>query len=439
MFAGGVGPSGAVTAAVEIFHPIEAGPIATVGLDQTVTTAATGYATVTLTGTGSSPSGLPLTYDWSQGAVSLGVTPTVTVRLVPGIYTFTFSVTDSNGRSASAVTHVTVRLGMPQVSLSLGGLTFGRQLLATSSSAQSVTLTNTGDNDLIISAISVSGADFQQTHNCPTTLGSRASCTIGVSFKPTAIGARTGTLAVSDNAPASPQTVTLGGTGYGTPSVAFSATSLSFPVQTVGTPATKTIILTNNGTDVLHLVARKLVGDDFTESDSCGNSLSAAATCVVSVTFRPKAGGTRTGDFTLIDDAPGSPHVIHLTGTGGLPNLRFTPTQVGFGAQVIGTAGATLSITLANVGNAAATFTGAFVVSGDFSQTSTCGGTLAACASCTIVLRFSPSDLGPRTGTLTVTSNAPGSPQRVNLSGTGQAGPCGLDVTNRVRGDAPLR
>ena len=107
----------------------------------------------------------------------------------------------------------------PTVSLSPTTLTYASQLIGTPSSAQPVTLTNTGTAPLTISSIAVGGAntgDFSQTNTCPNppaTLAVNATCTISVTFKPTAAGSRTASVQVTDNAPNSPQAIALTGTG----------------------------------------------------------------------------------------------------------------------------------------------------------------------------------------------------------------------------------
>jgi hypothetical protein len=93
-------------------------------------------------------------------------------------------------------------------------LVFGSQSVGTSSAAQSITLTNIGPLSLTSISVSIAGTnsgDFSQTNNCPGTLTSNASCAISVRFSPTAVGSRSATVSVSDNAPGSPQTVALSG------------------------------------------------------------------------------------------------------------------------------------------------------------------------------------------------------------------------------------
>lgn len=97
-------------------------------------------------------------------------------------------------------------------SLSPSSLTFSIQVVNTTSAAQAVTLTNNGNATLNISSIAVTG-DFAQTNNCGATVAVNGTCAINVTFTPTVAGTRTGTLTVTDDAPTSPQTVSLSGTG----------------------------------------------------------------------------------------------------------------------------------------------------------------------------------------------------------------------------------
>ncbi|HXH48429.1 MAG TPA: SBBP repeat-containing protein, partial [Terriglobia bacterium] len=100
----------------------------------------------------------------------------------------------------------------PAASLSTTSLTFGSQTVNITSSPQTVSLSNSGTAPLLISSITTSG-DFAQTNNCGNALAAGSTCSINVTFTPTAGGTRTGTLTVADNATGSPQTVGLTGTG----------------------------------------------------------------------------------------------------------------------------------------------------------------------------------------------------------------------------------
>jgi FG-GAP-like repeat/Abnormal spindle-like microcephaly-assoc'd, ASPM-SPD-2-Hydin len=151
-------------------------------------------------------------------AISVTFKPTAT-----GTRSASVSITDNAAGSPHSVS--LSGAGIAPV-VSFGGtstLTFSGQPLGSSSSPQSVTLTNTGNAPLTISSIAITGAnsgDFSQTNTCPassSTLAAGANCTISVTFKPTATGTRNASLNVADDAAGSPQSVSLIGTGTSVP------------------------------------------------------------------------------------------------------------------------------------------------------------------------------------------------------------------------------
>ncbi len=219
----------------------------------------------------------------------------------------------------------------PAVSLNPSSLSFGNQQVNTTSTPQTVTLTNSGTAALIISSIGLAGTnpgDFAQTNTCPVspaTLAASASCTISVTFTPTATNSRSASLTITDNASGSPQSVALSGTGTGVPvpAVSLSPTSLSFGNQNVGTTsAARTVTLTNSGTADLAINSIGLGGTnagDYAQSSTCPLSpgtLAASASCTISVTFTPTATGASSASLTITDNASGSPHSVALSGTG---------------------------------------------------------------------------------------------------------------------------
>jgi hypothetical protein len=104
----------------------------------------------------------------------------------------------------------------PAVSLTPASLGFGNQQLGTTSSAKSLTLTNTGTGVLSIATIAAAG-DFGQTSNCGATLAPSASCTISVTYSPTISGLQSGSVSVTSDAPGSPHSSSLSGTGVTSP------------------------------------------------------------------------------------------------------------------------------------------------------------------------------------------------------------------------------
>ncbi|PYV77214.1 MAG: hypothetical protein DMG97_02205 [Acidobacteria bacterium] len=121
-------------------------------------------------------------------------------------------------------------------------MNFGTVAIGTTSAAKTVTLTNVGTTSLSINGVAITGTnagDFAQTHTCGSSLAAGASCTISVTFRPTASGTRTAAVSVTDNAPGSPQKVTLSGIGT---TAKLSPTSLNFGTVAIGTTsAAKTV------------------------------------------------------------------------------------------------------------------------------------------------------------------------------------------------------
>jgi hypothetical protein len=217
------------------------------------------------------------------------------------------------------------------VTVSPASLSFGSQTQGTTSAAQTVTLTNAGTVAVSLSGISATG-DYSETNTCGTSLAVSASCVISVSFTPAAAADRTGQLTITDNAPGSPQSVSLDGTGMPVaPVVAASVSpaSLSFGSQTQGTTSgAQTVTLTNTGTAAVSISGISAAGD-YSETNTCGTSLAGSASCAISVSFTPTAVGDRTGQLTIADNAPGSPQSVSLDGTGAAPPLSLAPASAG--------------------------------------------------------------------------------------------------------------
>ncbi len=297
-------------------------------------------------------------------------------------------------------------------------------MVQTTSTARIVELNNTQTTPLTVSSISVS-AGFGETSKCPIapkTLAAGASCSISVTFTPSALGASAGTLTVSDSSSTSPQTAQLSGDGV------YPATLLPASVAFGGlfvntTSAVKVVTLQNYEAVPLTIAAISTSGD-FAQTSNCPvspSTLAARLSCKILVSFTPSALGVRTGTLTVSDGTSNSPQTTTLSGTGTAP-VSLTPASLTFASQVIGTTSTGKNVTLKNY-QAVPLAIASIFTAGDFAQTSTTcplsPNTLAAGASCTIAVAFTPTALGTRTGTLTTSDSATTSPQTVNLSGTG--------------------
>jgi hypothetical protein len=197
-----------------------------------------------------------------------------------------------------------------------GSLTFASQTVNTTSGAQSVTVSNSGNAAAAVSSVTTSG-DFAQTNTCGTSIAAGASCTVSVTFRPTASGARTGTLTVNSNATNPALSVSLSGTGAtaGTATLAANPTSLTFASTSVNTSsAAQNVTITNTGS-ASATVSGVTTSGDFSQTNTCG-TIAAGGTCSVSVTFRPTASGTRTGTLTVSSNASNPTLTVSLSGTG---------------------------------------------------------------------------------------------------------------------------
>jgi hypothetical protein len=298
-------------------------------------------------------------------------------------------------------------------------LTFSAQQTGTSSTAQSVTLTNSGNASLSISNAQATG-DYSQTNNCPSTLPAGSNCTFNITFTPTAAGTRNGSVTLSDNLSNSPQTVALTGTAYVT-AITASPSSVTFGTQTLNTSSAAQVVTVTNASASAVTVSSVVVAGDFAQTNNCSTVAANGGTCSISVTFAPTATGIRTGSLTISDNAQGSPLTVSLTGTASAtagPIATLSPTSLTFTAQQVETSGAAQTVTLTNSGTTALSIS-SIVVTGNYSQTNNCPASLAAGSACAINVTFTPAVSGARTGTLTISDSATGSPQTVGITGTG--------------------
>jgi hypothetical protein len=405
---------------------------------QGVTLTNTGNAALTITSIAASAQyGQTNTCPVSPATLAAAGTCTISVTFTPtatGTQTGSITIVDDAAGSPHAITLSGTGAGVPApvVSLAPASLTFASQPTSTTSAPQSVTLTNTGNAALTITSIAAS-AQYGQTNTCPVspaTLAAAGTCSISVTFTPTATGIQTGSITIVDDAAGSPHAITLSGTGSTpAPVVSLAPASLTFASQTINTTsAPQSVTLTNTGNAALTITSIA-ASAQYGQTNTCPVSpatLAAAGTCSISVTFTPTATGTQTGSITIVDNAAGSPHAISLTGTGtavAAPVVSLSPTSLTYASQAVNTTSASKPVTLTNTGNAALTIT-SIAASAQYGQTNNCPvspATLAAAATCTINVTFTPTAAGTQAGSITITDNAAGSPHAVTLSGTGAA------------------
>jgi hypothetical protein len=366
---------------------------------------------------------LPMSIGTGQsGNFTVGVTPSTA-----GTVTGTLTVQGSGGAAPAVVNlSATAVAPAPQISLSSASVQFSTVGIGSTSNLN-LTISNTGNADLTISVVSLTGAEFSVSGiTTPKTLSAGQSAPVVLTFKPIVGGAAAASLSITSNDAVNPtMNVALIGTGS---TAAFgqlqaNPPSVSFGSVSTGSNATQQVTLSNTGTDAVHISGIAVTGAGFrTNGITTPFTLNAAATAILNVVFAPTTGGGASGNVTVTSDATNSPLSIALTGAGAQPGLSITPASFAFGSVVDGKT-KSQTFTLTNTGSAALTISQLGVSGTGYSLSGlVTPSTVAAGASTTFSATFAPTTAGSLSGTITITSNAPTSPSTVALSGTGVAG-----------------
>jgi hypothetical protein len=332
-----------------------------------------------------------------------------------GPYSGNISIT-SNASASPISVPVFATVVAPPFTASPTSLDFGYQKIGTSTTQQ-ITFTSVSSQPDPIAYILLSGG-FTYSTSCRGQLVS--TCTVDVTFTPTATGVSTGSIKLADENGFS-ASVSLTGQGVQTgPLASTSPSAVAFGNQTIGTTgAIQTVTLSNTGDAPLEIQSISASGG-FSSTNNCGPSIAPGASCALMVAFAPTTVGSQTGAVSIADNASNSPQAIALSGTGTavpVAQLSITPSSLTFNS-LVGTASGPQIVTVANVGGAAAQIQ-SVTASDGFSALSACSGTIIPGSSCTIDVSFTPSGTSSQTGALTIQDNAPGSPQTVQLSGAG--------------------
>lgn len=264
--------------------------------------------------TGALPSNLSLPPS-AGSSVTISGTPDAAALGVA----FTMQVSDSSHQTASQAYSVSVLTVADSISLSPTSLAFDAQMVAAASSGQTVTVGNTGSPVLTIAGIATSGnnpSEFMPITTCGSSLASGAECNITVTFAPLQPGPRSASLTINDDAPGSPQSIALNGVGV-SPGInaTLSATGLSFGTVPIGEGTTRSITLSNYGTNALSITGIT-ASPNFSETSDCGAVLASGASCTINVTFEPTASGLINGVLSIADNAPDSPQNVSVSGVG---------------------------------------------------------------------------------------------------------------------------
>ncbi|ABF43088.1 hypothetical protein Acid345_4088 [Candidatus Koribacter versatilis Ellin345] len=295
-------------------------------------------------------------------------------------------------------------------------VSFSNQTVNTTSSSRTITLLASG-NDLNSISPSISGNFAISGGTCTSTLSYNTTCTITVTFKPTALGTQTGTLTVSSSGAIGPLKVPLSGTGV----AVFTALpiSMSFGNVYVGKNTTLSGAILNNSASSVSLSAPAIApaSTDFTlGTTTCGSSLPSHASCTFQVEFTPTS--QRNENATLTYTSGANTASVSLRGS-GLSALAVSSSTISFGSVTKNTS---KMQTVFVTNNTAAVITLGKSIGPTGTAFSFYGGTcttsLAAHAACTLGLVFKPTATGPQSANLVLSGG--GYAAYATLSGTGQ-------------------
>jgi len=404
---------------------------------------------IKLTNSGSGPLNIPVggitiagavPGDFSQSntcgtQVAAGTSCTISVTFVPSaLYSrsATLNIADDAIPNPQIISLVGAGVQVQAPTVAPPSLTFTpNQPLNKVSPVMTVTVKNTDSTYPLTLIAAAATGDFEVVAgSCGTVLAKSGSCTVGVTFTPTASGTRTGTLSLSTNGSATPLTLILTGTGGANAKVNTATLDLG-SANVGGSSPAKSVTLSNSSAFPVNITGVSMSGasaSQFAATNNCGTIVlpGPAGNCTVSVIFNPTATGIQTATMTIASDAATPFAPVGLTGTGTTPVVSLSTLSLNFQSQVLNVASAAMPITLKNTGSGALNFSSAIAISGaaagDFTQTNNCGLQVVAGGSCVINVTFKPTVLNSRIAVLTFTDDAADSPQTVALSGTGVAG-----------------
>ena len=375
-------------------------PLQTISSPQTVTATNTGNTSLTVSNI--SITGNFLETDNCGSTIAVNGTCRISVTFDPstsGTQTGTLTVPGNIAGGQKTVSLSGIGSTQSAIVLSPNSANFGDIQVATTSTPQQVTISNTSAAAVALTSEKMTGPFTIQTNTCASTLAGNTGCTLAVVFQPTVVGPASGTLIVISGQ--GTQSIGLTGNGENPATGTVSPKSLVFPSMPEGTiSAPQTVTLTNNGGVPLTGI-QVLTTGDFQVTDGCVASLNAQSACTLTVQFAPHAAGAETGSIQITDSL-GS-QIVALSGTGAAPPTdTLTPTSLTFPATQVGDTAPAQTITLTNSGGAALNQLSIHAVGAGFSESNHCGSTLAAQSACTITVTFQASTTGPATGQIFV-------------------------------------
>jgi hypothetical protein len=286
---------------------------------------------------------------------------------------------------------------------------------------QPIVLTNGGNSAVAISSITVAGAGVTATGiEIPGILNPEESATLKASFAPATTASVTGSITIVSNAANTPLKIAVTGTGA-QPGLSISPSSFNFGNVVDGQSKSQTFTVTNTGTLALALTQLTASGGGYSVSGlATPATIASGSNATFSVLFAPRTAGSLAGTVSLVSNAPNSPNVLSLMGTGTAASvtLSASPTSVSF-TNVRAGSSSSKSVTILNSGNTSVTLSQVGVSAKDFSVSGlTTPVSLAAGQNASMNVTFQPSASENVTGNITVASSQ-GAAAVIAVSGNG--------------------
>ena len=361
--------------------------------------------------------------------VPAGGTLAVNVAFSPktaGSYTGTLAITSDDPTTPNATVNLTgvgTAVAVGNLIATPASLSFSNVKVGSSATAVT-TLKNTGTANLTLSQISTGTAVYSASGiSVPVVMAPGDSLALTVKFAPTAAGTRSDSVSLVDSQ-GGITSVSLSGTAVQS-SLTVSPGNINFGNVVTNLTNSQTVQITNPSTISVKVTAATVTGTGFgTSGLNLPLTLNAGQSSTFNVQFAPKTAAASSGTLTLVSDATTSPAPITLSGTGiaaGL-TLSVNPSSVSFG-NVNVNATASRSITVTNTGNSDVAISSVTLTGTAFTLTGGSAVTLSPSQSITLTVQFGPTGAGAAAGTLTIVSNATGSPATIAVSGSGVAAP----------------
>jgi hypothetical protein len=388
---------------------------------QSFTITNTGTAIVNLGQSSITGTAFTITSGSLAGSVGVGQSVTVQIQFAPvtaaaASGSFTMVSDASNSPFSVALSGTGTQPGLAN---SPAAVSFGNVGVKSSGSA-TVTLSNTGSANVTIAQASVSGTGFAIGGlTAGQVIQPGQSMNFTAQFSPTSAGSASGSISVSSNAPNSPMTIAVTGTGT-QPGLGSSPATLSFGNVPVGTNGTASVSLSNTGTANVTISQASATGTGFSISGlAAGLTIQPGQNASFTAQFSPTSTGNASGSISVSSNAPNSPMTISVTGTGTQPGLGSSPSAVNFGSIIVGNNGSA-TVNLSNTGTASVTISQASVTGSAFTISGLAAGlTIQPGQNAKFTAQFSPTSSGNASGSISVSSDAPNSPMTIALTGKG--------------------